>query len=83
MMYQKDTQTYYALDHMQKSGTSQCWYISSINGLYGSISVRQCVGEHAFQCVCRCVRGAAAFPYVVHAWLVYCDTAEPRAGLNI
>jgi hypothetical protein len=25
----------------------------------------------------------SAFPYAVHAWLVYCDTAEPDGALNI
>lgn len=46
--------------------------VSIIKGLHSGISV--CVGKHARQCVrvcvCECVRGAAAFPYVVHAWLV-------------
>lgn len=53
-----------------------------------TVRVWECVwGFWRMWCVlpsmCGCVSAAAAFPYVVNAWLVYCDTAEPRAGLNI
>lgn len=63
-------------------------YVRNIKELRRGIKMCLCVWAY-FQCVwvgvCvwRCVRVAAGFPYVVHAWLVYCDTAEPRAGLNI
>lgn len=68
-----------------KAGASGTFsYICLIKGQQNGVCARTCVCVRMrLPSMCGCVSATAAFPYVVNSWLVYCDTAEPRAGLNI